>query len=125
MGFRYEEDTDLMMPIWSPKSMNQSDDDAVSTILANHQGKDFVTAQESPATANDGIIRTRDLMCRRFQDDGWISYLMAKLLDKQSQSPSSSSSSSLFSPSSLFMSKILKSVDRAPLSLDIVKSDQS
>ena len=56
-------------------------------------------------------------MCGRFGDDSWISYPMGKLLDKQSKSASSLSSSS-------FMTEILKSVDRAPLSLDIVKSDQ-
>ena len=69
LGFRYGEDTDLMMPIWSPEFKNQSDDDTVSTILAQHLDQDFVSAQPSPATANDAIIHTRDLMCGRFQDD--------------------------------------------------------
>ena len=113
-----------MMPIWSPKFKNQSDDNAVSAILAQHLDKDFVRTQPSPATANDAIIHTRDVMCGRFQDDPRISYRMGELLDKQSKSPSSSSSSS-FPTSSSFMTEILKSVDRAPLSLDVVKSDQS
>ena len=65
VGFRYEEDTDLMMPIWSPKFKNQSDDDAVSTSLAQHPDRDFVSTQPSPATANDAIIHTRDVMCGR------------------------------------------------------------
>ena len=91
VGFRYGEDTDLMMPIWSPKSKNQSDDNAVSTILAQHLDKNFVSAQPSLATANDA---TRDLMCGRFQHDSWISYPMGESLDKQSKCSSSSSSSS-------------------------------
>ena len=123
MGFRYEEDTDLMMPVWSPKFKNQSDDEDVSTILAQHLDKDFVSAQPSPATADDTIIHTTDVMCSTFQDDSWISYPMGELLDKQSKSPSSSSSS--FSRLSSFMTEILKSVHQAPLSLKIVNSDQS
>ena len=62
-------------------------------------------------------------MCGTFHDDLWISYLMGELLDKQPES-ASSSSSSFFSPSSSFMTEILKLVDRAPLNLDIVNSDQ-
>ena len=34
VGFRYEEDGDSMMLIWSPRFENQSDDDVVPTILA-------------------------------------------------------------------------------------------
>ena len=124
VGFRYDEDSDVMMQIWSPKFKKQSDESAVSTILAQHLDKDFVSALPSPATAADAIIYSRDLNCGRFPDDSWISYPMGELLDKQSKSPSSSSSSS-FPPSSSFMSKILKSVDQASLSLDIVQSDQS
>ena len=62
VGFRYEEDTDLMMPIWSPKFRNQSVDDAVSTILAQLLDKDFVSAQPSPTTANDAIVHSRGVM---------------------------------------------------------------
>ena len=118
MAFRYEEDSGLMMASWSPKFKNQSDDESVSTILAQHLDKDFLSAQPFPATAHDAKIHSRVVMCGRLQNDPWISYLMGELLDKQSNFPSSSSSSS-------FMTEILKSVDRAPLSLDIVNSTQS
>ena len=120
VGFRYEEYTDLLMPIWSPQFKNQSDDDAVSTILAKHLDKDFVGAQPSPDTTNDAIIHRMDVVSGRFEDDWWISYRMGKFLNKQSRSPSSS-----FCPWSSFMTKILELVDRAPWSLDIVKYDQS
>ena len=53
-----------------------------------------VSAQPSPANAKDAIMHTRDVMCDKFRDDSWISYLMGKLLDKQSKSPASSSSPS-------------------------------
>ena len=109
-----------MMQIWSPKFKKHSDDDAVSTNLAGNLDKDFVSAQLSCATTNDAIIHTRDVMSGRLQDDPWISYPMGEIQDKQSKLPSSSSSSSSYPPSSSFMTEILKSVDRAPLSLDIV-----
>ena len=51
-AFRYEKDTDLMMPIWSPKFKNQSDDDAVYTVSAQRLDKDFVTVQPSPANSD-------------------------------------------------------------------------
>ena len=51
-AFRHEKNTDLMMPIWSPKFNNQSDDDAVYTVLARHLDKDFVSAQPSPAKSD-------------------------------------------------------------------------
>ena len=88
VGFRYEEHTDLMMPIWSPKFKNQLDDDTISTILVQHLDKDFVSTQPSPATASDAIIHTRDLMCSRLQDDSWISHPMGESLEKHSKSPS-------------------------------------
>ena len=38
--YRYEEDADLMMAICNPKFRNQLNDDAFSTILAQHLDKD-------------------------------------------------------------------------------------
>ena len=92
VGFWDDEDTYLMMPVPSPEFKNQLHDGAVSTIPAQYLDKRFVSAQPSPATANDTIIHTRDVMCDRFQDDSWVSIPMGELLDKQSKSPSSSSS---------------------------------
>ena len=68
VGFQYKEDTDLRMPILSPNFENQSYDDAFSTTLAQHLDTHFVSAQPSPATANDASIHTRDVMFGRFLD---------------------------------------------------------
>ena len=69
LGFGYEADTELMMPIWSPKLKKRSDDEGVSTTLAQHLDKDFVGAEPSPTSANDTIMHTRDVTCGTFQDD--------------------------------------------------------
>ena len=113
-----------MMPISSPKFKHQSDDEPVPTIRAQHLDKDFVSAQQFPTSPTDASIHTRGAICRNIQDDSWIPYPMGELLDTQSKSPPSSASSS-FPPSSSFMTESLKSVDPAPLSLDIGKSDDS
>ena len=93
-------------------------------FLAAQLDKDFTSAQPLPATANNAIIHTTDVMCGRFQDESWIPYRMGKLLDNQSKL-APLSSSSLFLPSSSFMTEIMKPVDRAPSSLDNIKFDQS
>ena len=69
--FRYEEDTNLMVPIWGTKLKNQSDDEVVSTTWEHNH--------PLLPTAHDTIIHTRDVMSAHFRvirgfDIRWVNY---------------------------------------------------